>query len=71
MLGKVKFFDDKHGYGFIESLGFDKDIFVHYSEIKVKGRKVLKPGQEVSFRLVQGEKGPQAEAVRPIDDPVE
>lgn len=69
MLGTVKYFDEKHGFGFIQSLGFEKDIFVHYSQIKLKGRKVLQPGQEVSFRLVEGEKGPQAEAVRVIDEP--
>ena len=68
MLGTVKFFDEKHGFGFITSLGFDEDIFVHYSEIKSRGRKTLQPGQEVSFRLAQGEKGPQAENVRVIED---
>jgi len=69
MLGTVKFFDEKHGFGFIRCLGIEQDIFVHYSEIKVKGRKVLRPGQEVSFRLVEGDKGPAAEAVRILEDP--
>jgi cold shock protein len=69
MLGTVKFFDEKHGYGFITSLGFAEDIFVHYTEIKGRGRRTLKPGQDVSFRIVQGEKGPQAENVRVIEDP--
>ena len=68
MLGTVKYFDAKRGYGFIRSLGIDKDIFVHYSEIKLRGRKELLPGQEVSFRLVENDKGPQAEAVRIIAD---
>ncbi|MDP2360218.1 MAG: cold shock domain-containing protein [bacterium] len=68
MLGTVKYFDEKHGFGFITCLGIDQDIFVHYSQIKAKGRKVLRPGQEVSFRLVEGEKGPAAEAVRVMDE---
>jgi CspA family cold shock protein len=69
MLGTVRFFDEKHGYGFITSLGIEQDIFDHYSQIKLKGRKVLKPGQEVSFILVEGEKGPAAESVRVMEDP--
>lgn len=68
MLGTVKFFDEKHGFGFISCLGIPQDIFVHYSQIKGKGRKVLRPGQEVSFILVEGEKGPSAEAVRVMED---
>jgi CspA family cold shock protein len=69
MLGTVRFFDEKHGYGFITCLGMEQDIFVHYSQIKLKGRKVLKPGQDVSFILVEGEKGPSAESVRLTEDP--
>ena len=68
MLGTVKFFDERHGYGFITTLGSDVDIFVHFSQIRAKGRKVLVPGQEVSFRLVDGEKGHTAEGVTVIDD---
>ncbi len=68
MLGTVKRFDDKHGYGFISCLGIEQDIFVHYSQIKVKGRKALRPGQEVSFTLVQGDRGPQAENVRVLEE---
>jgi CspA family cold shock protein len=68
MLGTVKFFDERHGFGFITTLGTDVDIFVHFSQIRGKGRRVLQPGQEVSFRLVHGEKGPTAEGVTVIDD---
>jgi len=68
MLGTVKFFDEKHGFGFITSLGIEGDIFVHYTEIRARGRKTLRPGQEVSFRLARGEQGPQAENVRVIED---
>jgi cold shock protein len=70
MLGTVKFFDAKRGYGFIQCLGVEKDIFVHYSQIKVRGRKELEIGQEVSFRLVDGDRGPQAEAVHVTDEAV-
>jgi cold shock protein len=67
MLGTVKNFDEKRGFGFISSLGHKKDIFVHYSQIKRRGMKILKAGDEVSFRLVQGDTGPVAESVRLLD----
>ncbi len=68
MLGTVKFFDERHGFGFIHCLGMKQDIFVHFSQIRGRGHRVLKEGQEVSFRLVEGEKGPTAEGVHVIDD---
>jgi CspA family cold shock protein len=61
-IGKVKWFDAKKGYGFIEVEG-SKDVFVHYSAIEVDGFRTLNEGQQVSFVLVQGLKGPQAERV--------
>jgi len=61
-IGKVKWFDAKKGYGFIEVEG-SKDVFVHYSAILVDGFRTLNEGQEVNFDLVQGMKGPQAEKV--------
>ena len=57
--GKVKWFNEKKGYGFIEQEG-DKDVFVHYEAIQMDGFKTLKEGEEVSFDIVDGAKGPQA-----------
>jgi CspA family cold shock protein len=58
-LGKVKWFNDAKGYGFIETTE-GKDIFVHYSAIQKDGFKTLAEGQEVAFDIVDGAKGPQA-----------
>lgn len=57
--GKVKWFNDAKGYGFIET-NEGKDIFVHYSAIQKEGYKTLNEGQAVSFEIVDGNKGPQA-----------
>ncbi len=62
--GKVKWFSDSKGYGFIEVPG-QKDLFVHFSAIQKEGYKSLAEGQEVSFEIVDGEKGPQAAQVMP------
>ena len=61
--GKVKWFNEAKGYGFIEQEG-GGDIFVHYSAIKGDGFKTLAEGQEVQFEVVQGPKGPQAANVQ-------
>jgi len=58
--GKVKWFSDAKGYGFISQVD-GPDVFVHHSSIEGEGFKTLEEGQEVEFELVQGKKGPQAQ----------
>lgn len=62
-MGKVKWFNESKGYGFIEPDGGGRDVFVHYSAIQGEGYKTLSEGQAVEFEVVQGEKGPQASNV--------
>ncbi|MGI6607041.1 MAG: cold-shock protein [Peptococcia bacterium] len=62
MQGKVKWFNAEKGYGFIES-NEGGDVFVHFSAIQGEGFKTLDEGQNVSFDVVQGNRGPQAENV--------
>ncbi|MBI4372354.1 MAG: cold shock domain-containing protein [Candidatus Omnitrophica bacterium] len=60
--GKVKWFSNVKGYGFIEQEG-GQDVFVHYSSVQGEGYKTLEEGDVVSFEIIQGEKGPQASNV--------
>lgn len=64
-IGKVKWFNNAKGYGFIEQPG-EQDIFVHYSAIGGDGYKTLIQGQEVEFEVTDGPKGPQAENVMKV-----
>ncbi|GMB09693.1 putative cold-shock DNA-binding protein [Thermolongibacillus altinsuensis] len=57
--GKVKWFNNEKGYGFIEVEGGD-DVFVHFTAIQGEGYRTLEEGQAVSFEIVQGNRGPQA-----------
>ena len=63
--GKVKFFNESKGFGFITQAD-GPDVFVHFSAIQADGFKTLAEGQEVEFTIVDGKKGPQAENVRPL-----
>lgn len=68
--GKVKWFDDKKGYGFIEIYSggaySGSDVFVHHTAILGTGFKTLKDGEEVSFDIAQGPKGKQAANVKKL-----
>lgn len=66
--GKVKWFNESKGYGFIEQEG-GKDIFVHYSAIQNAGFKTLKEGDLVEFEVVDGPKGLQASKVTKVSKP--
>ncbi|MCA9285888.1 MAG: cold-shock protein [Phycisphaerales bacterium] len=59
----AKFFDDK-GYGFITPEGGGKDVFVHFSDIEMEGRRTLHPGQQVTFEVSHEGKGPKASNVK-------
>ena len=63
--GKVKWFNEQKGFGFIKQEG-GTDVFVHYSSIKGDGFKTLAEGDEVEFEVTQGPKGPKAENVTRI-----
>ncbi len=60
--GRVKWFNESKGYGFIEQEE-GSDVFVHFSAIQEEGFKTLREGQEVEFDIVSGPRGPQAENV--------
>lgn len=63
--GKVKWFNNEKGFGFIEVDGGD-DVFVHFTAIQDEGFKSLEEGQEVSFEIVEGNRGPQAANVEKL-----
>jgi CspA family cold shock protein len=61
--GRVKWFSNDKGFGFIERDGRE-DVFVHYSEIAMDGFRTLDEGEAVEFEIIQGDRGPKAQAVR-------
>jgi CspA family cold shock protein len=65
--GKVKWFNNAKGYGFIGREDGGADVFVHYSSIQSEGYKSLQEGDDVEFEIAQGAKGPQAENVVRIE----
>ena len=64
--GTVKWFSDIKGYGFIESVQQDQDVFVHFSSIQGPGYRYLEEGDSVEFTVVEGRKGLHAANVRPL-----
>ena len=66
MKGKVKWFNDQKGYGFITPYDGSKDLFVHHSGILIDGFKTLSENQAVEFDKTDSDKGPKAANVKPI-----
>ena len=64
--GTVKWFNAEKGYGFIAPDDGSADVFVHYSAIQSSGYRTLEEEQRVEFEVTQGQKGPQADQVRPL-----
>lgn len=67
-IGTVKHWFDEKGFGFIRQVGVGEDVFVHYTEIRMGGRRSLNPGQTVKFRVERRERGLMAFDVEPVDD---
>jgi CspA family cold shock protein len=69
--GKVKWFNNAKGYGFVIAEVGGDDLFVHYSSIQMDGYKTLKAGQAVEFDIEHGPKGRHAVNIRSMEQPVE
>ena len=65
-VGKVKWFNEQKGFGFISPDDGSDDLFVHYSSIESDGFKTLQEDQAVEYEVGQGDKGPVANNVKPI-----
>lgn len=65
--GKVKWFNDQKGFGFIQSDEGGPDVFVHYTAIRMEGLRTLAEGQPVEFEMESSAKGPKATQVKPVE----
>jgi CspA family cold shock protein len=65
-IGKVKWFNNTKGFGFVVPEGTTDDVFAHFSQIQMEGYRTLKPGQDVEFDLVHGDKGQQAQNIKSV-----
>ena len=68
MQGKVKWFNNSKGFGFIVPTDSNDDIFAHFSQIQMDGYRTLRVGQTVQFDLVEGEKGKHAQNIQPVKE---
>ena len=66
--GKVKWFSNDKGYGFIELMDEEEDVFVHFTGINAEGFKTLREGQKVEFEIAEGARGPQATNVSVLEE---
>lgn len=68
-IGKVKWFNNAKGYGFVVADGRNDDLFAHYSAIQMDGYRTLKAGQPVQFDIIQGPKGLYAINIQALGEP--
>ena len=66
--GRVKWFNDAKGFGFIEPEGGGGNVFAHFSAIQMEGFRTLKQGSRVTYELVQGPKGDQAQNIQAVGE---
>lgn len=66
--GRVKWFNDAKGFGFIEPEGGGGDVFAHFSAIQMEGFRTLKQGGRVSYDVIQGPKGDQAQNIQAAEE---
>ena len=67
-IGRVKWFNDAKGFGFIEPEGGGGDVFAHFSAIQMEGFRTLKQGSRVTYELIQGPKGDQAQNIQSVGE---
>jgi cold shock protein len=68
VFGRVKWFNDAKGFGFIEPEGGGADVFAHFSAIQMEGFRTLKQGGRVSYDVLQGPKGDQAQNIQAVEE---